>query len=65
MWDEANFVGYTMDPTGWLRETLDNRRARGKMAFQVRAEEDALNLYAYLYSLAPPVMEEGEAAADG
>lgn len=53
VWDEASFVGYVQDPTGWLRETLDNRRARGKMAFQVRSEEDALNLYAYLASLAP------------
>lgn len=48
MWTEENFVGYVQDPTGWLRETLDDRRARGKMAFQVRSEEDALNLYAYL-----------------
>jgi cytochrome c len=48
MWTEENFVGYVQDPTGWLREKLDNRRARGKMAYQVRAEEDAINLYAYL-----------------
>lgn len=47
-WTEENFVGYVQDPTGWLRETLDDRRARGKMAFQVRSEEDAVNLYAYL-----------------
>lgn len=48
MWNEEHFVGYVQDPTGWLRETLDDRRARGKMAFQVRSEDDALNLYAYL-----------------
>lgn len=48
MWTEEYFVGYVQDPTGWLRETLDDRRARGKMAFQVRSEEDAVNLYAYL-----------------
>jgi len=47
-WTEEHFVAYTMDPTGWLRETLDNRRARGKMAYQVRSEEDSVNLYAYL-----------------
>ncbi|SMY07043.1 c-type cytochrome [Flavimaricola marinus] len=51
-WSEENFVAYVQDPTGWLRETLDNRRARGKMAYQVRAEEDALNLYAYLATFA-------------
>ena len=48
MWTEEEFVGYVQDPTGWLREQLDDRRARGKMAYQVRAEEDAINLYAYL-----------------
>lgn len=51
-WTEENFVGYVQDPTGWLRETLDNRRARGKMAFQVRSEEDAVNIYAYLATFA-------------
>ena len=60
-WDEASFVGYVQDPTGWLRETLDDRRARGRMAFQVRSEEDATNLYAYLASLAPAPDAEGEA----
>ena len=48
IWTEANFVGYVQDPTGWLREELDDRRARGKMAYQVRSEEDAYNLYAFL-----------------
>ncbi|MCK0167649.1 c-type cytochrome [Jannaschia sp. S6380] len=53
VWTEENFVGYVQDPTGWLRETLDNPRARGKMAYKVRAEEDAFNLYAYLASVSP------------
>lgn len=48
VWQEENFVAYVQDPTGFLREVLDDRRARGKMAYQVRAEEDAANLYAYL-----------------
>ena len=28
VWTEESFVGYVQDPTGWLRETLDNNRAR-------------------------------------
>ena len=47
-WTEENFVGYVQDPTGWLRETLENRRARGKMAYQVREEAQAHDLYAFL-----------------
>ena len=54
IWDEASFVAYVQDPTGYLREVLDDSGARGQMAFRVRAEEDAVNLYAYLYSLSPP-----------
>ncbi len=52
VWDEANFVAYVQDPTGFLREALDDGSARGAMAFRVRSEDDALNLYAYLVSLA-------------
>ncbi|RYH01698.1 c-type cytochrome [Salipiger sp. IMCC34102] len=47
VWTEEAFVGYVQDPTGWLREELDDRRARGKMAYQVRDEQDAYDLYAY------------------
>ena len=53
VWDEANFVSYVLDPTGFLREYLGDNRARGQMAFRVRSEDDAKNLYAYLASLAP------------
>ena len=48
VWTEESFVGYVQNPTDWLRETLDDRRARGKMAYQVRQEEQAYDLYAYL-----------------
>lgn len=53
VWSEEHFVAYVQDPTGYLREFLDNRRARGKMAYKVRSEDDAVNLYAYLVSLQP------------
>lgn len=48
VWTEANFVPYVQDPTSWLREKLDNRRARSKMAYQVREESQAYDLFAYL-----------------
>lgn len=50
-WDEDTFVEYVQDPTGFLREYLDESRARGNMSYKVRKEEDAHNLYAYLVSL--------------
>ena len=52
-WNEENFVGYVQDPTGWLREKLDDNRARGNMAYRVRSEDDAANVWAYIVSLDP------------
>lgn len=60
-WSEENFVGYVQDPIPWLRETLDDKRARGKMAFKVRSEEEALNIFAFLVSLGPDGGDAGEA----
>lgn len=64
VWDEENFVGYVQDPTGWLKEALDDNRARGKMAFRLRSEEDAVNLYAYLVSIGPEIEAEEGAASN-
>ncbi len=62
VWDEASFAAYVQDPTGFLREYLDDSGARGSMSFKVRKEEDAVNLWAYLASVSPePEMTEGEA----
>jgi cytochrome c len=48
---EEVFVKYVMDPTAELQE-VTGESGRGKMSFKVRKEEDAVNLYAYLASLA-------------
>ncbi|GGL80263.1 c-type cytochrome [Wenxinia marina] len=60
VWEEENFVAYIQDPTGFLREALDDRRARGKMAYQVRDEQQAHDIYAYLASLGGGEEAEGE-----
>ncbi|WP_245904242.1 c-type cytochrome [Roseicyclus mahoneyensis] len=52
IWTEENFVAYVQDPTSYIREASGNSSARGSMAFRVRSEEEAINLYAYLASLA-------------
>ncbi|KQI70240.1 cytochrome C [Loktanella sp. 3ANDIMAR09] len=67
VWTEEAFVGYVQDPTGWLREELDNRRARGKMAYQVRQEAEAYDLYAFLATFGDQEAQAAalEAAAEG
>ncbi|WP_423222123.1 c-type cytochrome [Limimaricola pyoseonensis] len=50
-WTAERFTGYLQDPTGWLRDELDDRRARGKMAYRVRDAQTAADIWAYLQSL--------------
>lgn len=58
---EETFVAYVQDPTGYIREASGDGGLRGAMSFRVRSEEDAVNLYAYLVSLAPEAEGEEEA----
>ena len=58
VWEEANFVAYVQDPTGFLREATGETSGRSKMAYQVRDEQEAHDLYAYLATFSA----EGEAA---
>ena len=64
VWTEEEFVAYVQDPTGYLREYLDDSGARGKMSYRVRNEEDAVNLYAYLASVSPEPEMSGEDATN-
>lgn len=57
VWGEENLVGYMQDPTDFLRTALDDRRARGKMAFQLRDPQDAADVYAFLATFATPAAE--------
>jgi len=52
-WDEESFVTYVADPRAFLRETLDDKKARSKMSFKLGDEEDARNVWAYLVSVGP------------
>lgn len=60
-WTEEKFVAYVQDPTEWLREATGDNRARGKMSFQLRDEEAAHDIWAYLVSISPELT--GDAAA--
>ncbi len=53
VWNEEEFVAYVQDPTNYLKEKLDDSKARSGMSFKVRKEEDAVNLWAFIASLSP------------
>ena len=57
MWDEENFTAYVQDPTDWLRTAIDDKKARSRMGWKVREPQEAADLYAYLYSIAPAKAE--------
>lgn len=48
VWAEDDLVPYLLDPTTFLRETLDERRARSQMSFRVRDEATARDIIAFL-----------------
>ncbi|APE45709.1 cytochrome C (plasmid) [Sulfitobacter alexandrii] len=57
-WNEEDFVVYVQDPRAFLQEYLDDRKARSKMSFKLRDEEDAKNVWAYLVSVGPDAEAE-------
>jgi cytochrome c len=62
-WNEADFVQYAADPKDFLATYLDDKRARSKMAFKLRDEADAANVWAYIVSVGPEIeAEEAEAS---
>jgi cytochrome c len=46
VWDEANFVAYVADPTGFLRNVTGDARARSNMNHRLRGSAE--DIYAYL-----------------
>jgi len=64
-WNEEDFLVYAENPRDFLREYNDDRRARSNMAFRLRSEEDAANVWAYLVSVGPEIVaEDGEEAEE-
>lgn len=58
VWNEEDFVRYVQDPRAFLQEYLDDRKARSKMSFKLRKEEQARDVWAYLVSVGPEVDAE-------
>lgn len=53
VWNEEAFVQYLADPKAYLAEVTDNRRARSNMAFRLRDEGEAADVWAYIVSVGP------------
>ncbi len=54
VWDAETLASYLQDPNVFLRETLDDKRARSGMAFKINDEAEAQNLAAFLAGFGAP-----------
>ena len=61
VWDEAQFTSYLEDPRGFLREYLDDNKAKSKMAF--RMKKGGEDVFAYLAQFGPAPSEAAESDA--
>ena len=51
VWDQENIAEYVADPKAFLREYLGDEKARNKMSFKLKKEQDRKDVAAYLESL--------------
>lgn len=59
IWDEELIFAYLENPTAFLRELLNDRKARGKMPFKLPKAEDRLSVITYLKSFSPAPDDAG------
>ncbi len=62
VWDEEQFVAYSADPKGFLKEYLDNSSAKSKMSF--RLKKGGEDVWAYLVSVSPAPAAEAAAESE-
>ncbi|ANB36011.1 cytochrome C [Rhodovulum sulfidophilum] len=51
VWDEDKVSIYAEDPTAYLRDYLDDPRARGLMTYNARDPQEVKDVYAYISKL--------------
>jgi len=62
VWDEASMIVYVQNPSQFLKDTLGDKGAKGKMQFQVKDPAKAADVVAYIASLAPAAAPADAAA---
>jgi len=63
-WNEEDFLAYVTDPKKFLRTYLDDKKAKSKMAFKLKGDEDRADVWAYLVSVGPEPEAEMEAETE-
>lgn len=64
VWTEEEIFEYLADPKKYLRAKLDDKKAKSKMSFKLRKEDERKDVIAYLATLTSNTAEEGDAASE-
>ena len=64
VWDAEKISAYISDPRAFMKDFLDDPKAKPKMTFKLKDEQDRLDVIAYLQQFSQPT-ENDEAAMDG
>ena len=63
VWDEAQLFGYLENPTGFLRQYLDNAKARSAMSYKLKDAQDRRDVIAYIASVPAGQPDDADSAA--
>ncbi|MEM7570237.1 MAG: c-type cytochrome [Pseudomonadota bacterium] len=64
VWTEDDIFAYLENPRNFLRAKLDDPKARSKMAFMLRKEQDRRDVIAYLATFSTPAAPEAADTMD-
>lgn len=64
VWTQEEIFAYLADPKDYLREKLDDKKAKSKMSFKLKDETERNDVIAYLATLTSNKVEEGGAATE-
>lgn len=53
VWNDEEMFEYLADPKKYLRAKLDDKKAKSKMSFKLKKEDERANVIAYLKSFSP------------
>ena len=59
-WTEDELFEYLGNPKKYLRAKLDNKKAKSKMSFKLKKDEERADVIAYLKTFSPEAEAEGE-----
>jgi cytochrome c len=65
VWNDEEIFEYLKDPKKYLRAKLDDKKAKSKMSFKLKKEDERKDVIAYLKTFSTAAeAEEGEAASE-